>query len=264
MIQLIQRSGRTIFFSSHILGDVERVADRIGVLVDGVLRVDCPTDHFKETLRQVVLEFDGSVPDSSPPARAWSASGRVGSKLELIIVGYGDEHAADWPSRWARLDRSDRNEPGRRLHRLHPRTGPPNCQLQMGACPMLKSLIWKEFRELLPMCATAVATQALLFSYALSAWRLHRPGDAYAIWPLSYVTALLLGVAIGIWQNMRDDNQNTFQFLLHRPVNRLLIFGIRILYGVAVCLVVGMAPLIGFSAWLKSVRAEPGSFPLES
>ena len=37
MIHLVQRQGRTILFSSHILTDVERVADRIGILVDGVL-----------------------------------------------------------------------------------------------------------------------------------------------------------------------------------------------------------------------------------
>ena len=33
LIQIIQRQGRTILFSSHILGDVERVADRIGIMV---------------------------------------------------------------------------------------------------------------------------------------------------------------------------------------------------------------------------------------
>ena len=32
LIQIIQRQGRTILFSSHILGDVERVADRIGIM----------------------------------------------------------------------------------------------------------------------------------------------------------------------------------------------------------------------------------------
>ena len=63
LIQIIQRRGRTILFSSHILGDVERVADRIGILVDGVLRVDCPTDHFKESVRKVLLEFDGQPPE---------------------------------------------------------------------------------------------------------------------------------------------------------------------------------------------------------
>ena len=86
LIQIIQRRGRTILFSSHILGDVERVADRIGILVDGVLRVDCPTDHFKESIRKVLLEFrrDGraaggrrvSRPGQPPAGRAEAGVGR--------------------------------------------------------------------------------------------------------------------------------------------------------------------------------------------
>src|SRR5262245_33714248 len=52
LIQIIQRQGRTILFSSHILGDVERVADRIGVMVGGVLRVDCRTETFRESVRK--------------------------------------------------------------------------------------------------------------------------------------------------------------------------------------------------------------------
>jgi ABC-2 type transport system ATP-binding protein len=92
MIQIIQRRGRTILFSSHILGDVERVADRIGILVDGVLRVDCPTEHFKESIRKVVLEFAGEPPEF-PGCEGLVSSRRVGgSKLELVIAGYGDEH----------------------------------------------------------------------------------------------------------------------------------------------------------------------------
>jgi len=62
LIQIIQREGRTILISSHILADVERVADRIGILVDGVLRVDCPTDYFKMSLRKIVLEFATQPP----------------------------------------------------------------------------------------------------------------------------------------------------------------------------------------------------------
>ena len=77
LIQIIQRRGRTILFSSHILGDVERVADRIGILDEGVLRVDCPTDHFKESVRKVLLEKgegggrrgEGTVPVSSDETR---------------------------------------------------------------------------------------------------------------------------------------------------------------------------------------------------
>jgi ABC-2 type transport system ATP-binding protein len=93
LIQIIQRQGRTILFSSHILGDVERVADRIGVMVDGVLRADCPTEHFRESVKRVVLEFRGRPAD-------WPGGGRevswrhVGSALELITVGFDDEQRA--------------------------------------------------------------------------------------------------------------------------------------------------------------------------
>jgi ABC-2 type transport system ATP-binding protein len=88
MIHLVQRRGRTILFSSHILADVERVADRIGILVDGVLRVDCPTEHFKESVTKVVLEFAGrppAFPGCSGLVQAWE----VGHRLELVIVNFG-------------------------------------------------------------------------------------------------------------------------------------------------------------------------------
>ena len=90
MIHLVQRQGRTILFSSHILADVERVADRIGILVDGVLRVDCPTEHFKESVSKLVLEFPGrppAFPGCSGLVQAWE----VGHRLELVIVKFGPE-----------------------------------------------------------------------------------------------------------------------------------------------------------------------------
>ena len=91
LVQIIQRRGRTILFSSHILGDVERVADRIGILVDGVLRVDCPTDHFKNSVRKVLLEFKDGLPDLSDCPGLVNRR-QVGRKLELVVVGFGDRH----------------------------------------------------------------------------------------------------------------------------------------------------------------------------
>ncbi len=90
MIHLVQRQGRTILFSSHILADVERVADRIGILVDGVLRVDCPTDRFKEGVSKIVLEFAGrppAFPGCAGLVQAWE----VGRRLELVVVDFGAE-----------------------------------------------------------------------------------------------------------------------------------------------------------------------------
>jgi ABC-2 type transport system ATP-binding protein len=90
MIQIIQRQGRTILFSSHILGDVERVADRIGILVDGVLRVDCPTDHFKRSVRKVMLNFGGE-PRPFPEAAGIISSRQLGHQWELVVSDYTEQ-----------------------------------------------------------------------------------------------------------------------------------------------------------------------------
>lgn len=91
LVQLIQREGRTILFSSHILGDVERVADRIGILVDGVLRVDCPTDHFKQSVRRLVITFAGS-PEPFRETPGIVSDVVIGHRRELVIANFSDEH----------------------------------------------------------------------------------------------------------------------------------------------------------------------------
>ena len=93
MIQIIQRTGRTILFSSHILGDVERVADRIGILVNGVLRVDCLTEHFKRAVKKLVLTFDGP-PQAFPLREGVVGDMVIGNRRELVIANYSEEHRA--------------------------------------------------------------------------------------------------------------------------------------------------------------------------
>ena len=91
MIQFIQRSGRTVMFSSHQLSDVERVADRIGILVNGVLQVDCPTDHFKASIRKLVLLFD-TTPRPFPKMPGVLREVVKDRRVELIIADYSDAH----------------------------------------------------------------------------------------------------------------------------------------------------------------------------
>jgi ABC-2 type transport system ATP-binding protein len=91
MIQIIQRQGRTILFSSHVLGDVERVADRIGILVDGVLRVDCPTEQFKEAVKKLVLTFDGP-PKPWPQPEGVVSDVAAGNRREVVIANYTERH----------------------------------------------------------------------------------------------------------------------------------------------------------------------------
>ena len=62
-IDVIQRQGRTILFSSHILGDVERIADRIGILVAGRLVVDCTLEQLKSRIKRLRIIFPTQAPD---------------------------------------------------------------------------------------------------------------------------------------------------------------------------------------------------------
>jgi ABC-2 type transport system ATP-binding protein len=68
IVDLIERENRTILFSSHNLADVERVADRIGIIEAGVLRADCSLETFKQRVRRVRCVFrDGAKPDLRMP-----------------------------------------------------------------------------------------------------------------------------------------------------------------------------------------------------
>ena len=135
LIQIIQRRGRTILFSSHILGDVERVADRIGILVDGVLRVDCPTDHFKDSVRKVILELKSPTNDEPPEFAACPglvSHRQVGRKLELVVVGFDDRHRQLFESLGAGgIEVIDFNLGGR-IYRIHPRPAPQSADFRNG------------------------------------------------------------------------------------------------------------------------------------
>ncbi len=95
MIELIMREGRTVLFSSHILGDVERVSDRIVVIDKGVLRANCSLEEFRAAVKKVILSFADSTP-SEVNIDGLLHCRRSEKELELILVGTADEQIAKW------------------------------------------------------------------------------------------------------------------------------------------------------------------------
>jgi ABC-2 type transport system ATP-binding protein len=62
LIREVREDGRTVFLSSHSLAEVERVADRVGILRHGHLVVVEPLDTLKrKAIRRIDLEFDEPV-----------------------------------------------------------------------------------------------------------------------------------------------------------------------------------------------------------
>lgn len=87
MIYLTRRADRTIFFSSHQLADVERVADSIAILDHSVLRACCPLEAFRNSVRQVRLRFPGAPPPL-PKVPGLLQALRSEGELRLTCVHY--------------------------------------------------------------------------------------------------------------------------------------------------------------------------------
>jgi ABC-2 type transport system ATP-binding protein len=104
-IRFIMREGRTVLFSSHILADVERVADRIVVIDKGVLKANCSLEQFRAAVKKVVFSFRDSVP-AEVNIGGLLHYGRSQRELEVTLVGAGDDEISEW----ARLAGAERHQ----------------------------------------------------------------------------------------------------------------------------------------------------------
>jgi ABC-2 type transport system ATP-binding protein len=89
-IELLQKDGRTILFCSHILGDVERIADRIGILVGGKLAVDCSLEELKSRIKKLRLIFADTPPDNLHLTEIINCE-KSGRELVVTIANYNDQ-----------------------------------------------------------------------------------------------------------------------------------------------------------------------------
>jgi ABC-2 type transport system ATP-binding protein len=86
MVREAQRAGATVFFSSHVLSEVQAVCDRVGIIREGKLvateRVqDLTTQHFK----RVRFCFDTPLPEGAIPEDDAVELARDGREVTLEI-----------------------------------------------------------------------------------------------------------------------------------------------------------------------------------
>lgn len=97
MIDLLSDSGCSVLFSSHALTDVERVADRVGLLHDGSLLVDATLEDLARRVRRATLH-GASEPVLADEKHVLRSRPRQGA-CELLLLDAG----ADELARLARL-----------------------------------------------------------------------------------------------------------------------------------------------------------------
>jgi len=84
ILQTICDREQTVVFSSHTLGDVQRLADAIGIINEGRLMVHCAVDDLlRRTKRIRAVLSDGSTPEHPPEGMIWQ---RVQNREWLLTV----------------------------------------------------------------------------------------------------------------------------------------------------------------------------------
>src|SRR5262245_40685436 len=98
MIHFTRNRERTIFFSTHLLDDVERVADHVAVLDYSVLRVCCSADTFRERVRRLVARFPGEPPRKLPAIPGLLRATRTENELSLVVANLNSRTERDLQS----------------------------------------------------------------------------------------------------------------------------------------------------------------------
>ena len=92
IIQVISAEGRTVFFSSHLVHEVERVADQVAIIEQGKLLVCGELDAVRQQVKRVLVRTEGAVDFAGVPGlRGVQGEGR---QRLLTIFDYGGEAKA--------------------------------------------------------------------------------------------------------------------------------------------------------------------------
>jgi ABC-2 type transport system ATP-binding protein len=86
IIRTVADEGRTVFFSTHLLDEVERVADDVAMMFNGQVVLKGPLDEVKENHHRLVLRFESPQPAAPKVPGVLSITG---SGLEWTVICNG-------------------------------------------------------------------------------------------------------------------------------------------------------------------------------
>lgn len=87
IIRAVAEQGRTVFFSSHLLDEVERVSDQLAMIRNGRIILCGRLDDIKEAHRQLVVRFETTP---ATPPRFEQALSLRGAGREWTLLCNGD------------------------------------------------------------------------------------------------------------------------------------------------------------------------------
>lgn len=90
IVSEISEEGKTVLFSSHIVEEVERVADYVGIINDGELLLTSSVDDIKASYKRIRYSTNGTRPElAGVPGILGVENGR--HEQVLTVKGWGEE-----------------------------------------------------------------------------------------------------------------------------------------------------------------------------
>jgi ABC-2 type transport system ATP-binding protein len=107
MVRQAKANGQTVFMSSHVLGEVQQTADRVGIIREGVLIATEQVENLrKRAIRRVEIIFDRAVTAdefavlpglSDVTVDGQSLRCRLNGLADPAIVAVAAGYGAFWP-----------------------------------------------------------------------------------------------------------------------------------------------------------------------
>jgi hypothetical protein len=133
---------------------------------------------------------------------------------------------------------------------------------------MTRALVYKEFREALPMALLGLAVLLVLGGTSTTNSPTSNPlrnllndrpdaipfvSDAFT--SRLTIVASVFAMALGFWQTLGDFHRDAQLFLLHRPVTSRRMYGVKLAMGVCVYLLCTGLAIVVYAIW----AATPGN-----
>jgi ABC-2 type transport system ATP-binding protein len=97
VVRTISDEGRTALFSSHLLDELERVADHVAIIDQGRIVFCTSLEELQETHRRLIVRFDAmSSPPTLPEVLSWERAG-----AEWVALCQGRKSCRGRLPRWA-------------------------------------------------------------------------------------------------------------------------------------------------------------------
>ncbi len=104
-LEAAQEEGRTVLFTSHVLHDVERVVDRVGIITSGSMDEVAELDDLKTRTKRLVLRADANEADIP----GLVSCHRNGTLLFAVTSRFDQELATSLRARYGELEVEDIN-----------------------------------------------------------------------------------------------------------------------------------------------------------